>query len=66
MSEYCPRLVYRLLAELFSELPAIMIVGPRACGKTTTARKLARTVVQLDKETESAEFLADPDAALKG
>lgn len=66
MDRYQPRAVDALLAELLGELPAILLVGPRAAGKTTTARRLARTVVRLDRAPEAAAFAADPDAALRG
>lgn len=62
---YLPRLVDARLAELFSQLPALLVTGPRAAGKTTTARRHARTVVRLDREAEAAAFRADPDAALR-
>lgn len=41
-----------------------MIVGPRASGKTTSARRLAKTVVRLDRPLEAESFKADPDSAL--
>ena len=66
MVSYRDRLVDALLAELFQELPAILIVGPRAVGKTTTARRFARTVIRLDRDAEAAAFRADPDVALRG
>ncbi len=49
-----------------AELPALFIVGPRATGKTTTAARYARTVIQLDREADAVAFRADPDAALRG
>ena len=55
----------RLSRELMAQLPAIAITGPRAIGKTTTARRHVRTVVRLDREAEAAAFRADPDVALK-
>lgn len=62
---YLPRLLDPRLAELFGQLPAVLLVGPRATGKTTTAAQHARTVVRLDREAEAASFRADPDAALR-
>jgi predicted AAA+ superfamily ATPase len=63
--DYVPRLAEARLEELFAELPAVLIAGPRATGKTTTARRHARTVVRLDVDTEARAFEADPDAALR-
>lgn len=66
MNGYRRRLVDDLIADLFAQLPALFIVGPRAAGKTTTAARYARTVVRLDREAEAVAFRADPDAALRG
>jgi hypothetical protein len=62
---YLPPLVDGPLAALFAELPALLIVGPRASGKTTTARRLARSVVRLDVPAEAAALRFDADAALR-
>ncbi len=64
--DYLPRLVDPLLDRLASQLPALSITGPRATGKTTTATRLAASIVRLDREAEAAAFRADPDAALRG
>ena len=64
MSAYRERLIDPVLAQLLSGIPAVMLVGPRAVGKTTTAVRHARTVVRLDRPAEAAVFRADPDAAL--
>jgi hypothetical protein len=66
MPPYTSRAVDPLIDRLLAELPALFIVGPRAAGKTTTAARYARTVVQLDREAEAVAFRADPDAALRG
>ena len=66
MSEYRKRLIDPLLAELLSELPAIMLVGPRATGKTTSAIRHAKSTVRLDRPAEAAAMRADADAALRG
>lgn len=63
---YRLRLVDLLLDDLLTELPAIMIVGARAAGKTTTIARRAATVVRLNVPAEAASFEADPDAALRG
>jgi predicted AAA+ superfamily ATPase len=62
--EYKRRLVDPRLRDLFAELPALMVTGPRATGKTTTAERLSRSVVRLDRPAEAVAFEADPDAAL--
>ena len=66
MVDYRTRLIDRSLADLIEQLPAVSITGPRAAGKTTTARRYAASVVRLDREAEAAAFKADPDVALRG
>jgi predicted AAA+ superfamily ATPase len=63
---YLPRMVDGQIVELFAQLPALLITGPRAAGKTTTARRHAAAMVRLDRAAEAAAFRADPDAALRG
>lgn len=63
---YLRRWADRALDELLAELPALLIVGPRASGKTTTAARRAATTVRLDVPAQAAAFAADPDAALRG
>lgn len=65
-SAYVRRLVDRLLDDYAAQLPALMLVGARATGKTTTVARRAATVVRLDVEAQAAAFRADPDAALRG
>jgi len=62
---YRARIVDPHLAELFSEFPAVMITGPRAVGKTTTAAQLVNEIVHLDDPGSAASFRADPDAAIR-
>jgi len=62
---YRRRLADARLAEITANFAAVLINGPRATGKSTTARQLAASTVRLDREAEAALFRADPDAALK-
>lgn len=66
MAAYRDRAADRLIRELLTELPALLIVGPRATGKTTTASRHSATIIRLDRSGEAAAFRADPDAALRG
>ena len=51
---YAERLLDARLRRLSAELPAILLTGPRATGKTTTAARLARGVVRLDRAADAA------------
>jgi len=64
-TRYRSRMLDGLLAELLAELPAVMVTGPRAGGKTTTAARHAASVVRLDRVLEAEAFRADPDVALR-
>lgn len=64
VTSYVRRLVDDDLPRLLAAHPAVLLVGPRAAGKTTTARRYAASVVRLDRPAEAAAFAADPDAAL--
>jgi predicted AAA+ superfamily ATPase len=62
---YVSRMADEVLPRLLAALPALVIVGPRATGKTTTAHRYTRSVARLDRAAEAAAFVADPDAALR-
>jgi predicted AAA+ superfamily ATPase len=65
-TSYVPRLVDLRLDALAEQLPAVMVTGARAAGKTTTLARRAATIVRLDVPAQAAAFEADPDAALRG
>src|SRR5919108_4543273 len=64
--EYVPRLVDPLVSQILADFPALLVLGPRATGKTTTAARHAQTVIRLDQPGRAASVRADPDAALRG
>lgn len=66
MTGYLQRSLDPLISSTLAEFPALMLVGPRAVGKTTTALRHARSVIRLDRPAEAAVVEADPDAALTG
>ena len=61
---YVPRLVDSWLTELVADVPAVLLVGPRARGKTTTAQRHAKTILRLDVANVRDAVLGDPDAVL--
>lgn len=60
-----PRIVDRLLThELLGAFPAVLIVGPRGSGKSTSAAALADTVLDLSVPGVRAAAIEDPDGVL--
>ena len=65
-SRYIPRVVDQELDALLPQLPAISLEGPKAVGKTETARRRAGTIHQLDDPAQHAIVAADPARVLSG
>jgi uncharacterized protein len=64
MTAYIHRLVDPWLTELVNDTPGVMVIGPRASGKTTSALRVARTVFRLDNDEVRLSVAGDPDAVL--
>ncbi|MFV2070578.1 MAG: ATP-binding protein [Pirellulales bacterium] len=64
---YRPRVVDRELNNLLSAVGAVVIEGPKACGKTETARQVAASEVRLDVDQNARQAVAiDPSLVLEG
>jgi len=64
---YLDRVVDREVAEALASSPAVLIEGPRGCGKTWTGRRFANSEVFLDgSEALRAAAEVDPDSILAG
>lgn len=61
---YLRRYVDDYLDRAMAHLPAFMITGPRACGKTTTAARRAASVLSLDDPGVASLFAGQPDTVL--
>ncbi len=64
---YAPRVVDRELATRLEAIGAVVIEGPTACGKTATARQVARSEVLLDVDENARRAIEiDPKLVLDG
>jgi predicted AAA+ superfamily ATPase len=64
---YRPRVVDSELAQRLKAVGAVVVEGPKACGKTATARQLAASEVLLDVDASARQALAvDPALVLDG
>lgn len=65
--KYFPRVIEAELAERLSATGAVVVEGPKACGKTVTARTVAASEVLLDVDAGARAMVdIDPAAVLEG
>ena len=58
MKQYHPRIADRILARKLEGKGAVLIEGPKWCGKTTTAEQIAASILYLDDpETEKQNLM---------
>lgn len=62
---YMRRIIDDELDELFPELPAIVLDGPKAVGKTTTAEQRVIATMHLDSRAVRVPVQADPTEVLR-
>ncbi len=58
---YLRRIIDDELDDLFAQVPAIAIDGPKAVGKTTTAEQRVRGLLRLDSRANRSSIQADPE-----
>lgn len=67
MPAYRPRVVDAVLADRLASAGAVLIEGPKACGKTFTAEQQAASRVYLDTDDQARGALSiDPSLVLSG
>ncbi len=68
--EYLSRVVDQLLQDRLEAKGAVLIEGPKWCGKTTTGKKFSNSVIAMDRPDMSKQYQAmaeiDPQALLEG
>lgn len=62
---YVRRIVDAELDDLFGQVPAIALDGPKGVGKTTTAEQRAMGLAKLDSKSVRESIAADPDLILR-
>jgi predicted AAA+ superfamily ATPase len=68
--DYLPRVVDAILAQRLNAVGAVLIAGPKWCGKTTTAEQQAKSVLKLQDPDKTNGYLTTaavkPSLLLKG
>lgn len=62
---YIARIADRTLSSDLVSWPSVLVTGPRAVGKTTTALRHAEAVLRLDRPEDASLVRDDPDAAIR-
>ncbi len=70
MNKYKPRIIDNLLKRRLEGIGAVLIEGPKWCGKTTTAKEHAKTILYMDDPSRIKQNLSmadiNPQNLLKG
>lgn len=56
MKRYLPRIADKLLEDRLNAKGAVLIEGPKWCGKTTTAKQMAKSVISMDKPDMAKQY----------
>ncbi|MGL5824591.1 MAG: ATP-binding protein, partial [Nocardioides sp.] len=67
MPHYFPRIADQELAARLQVMGAVLIEGPKGCGKTATASQVAKTIIRLDEDPAArSQVSLDPKALFSG
>ena len=67
MKNYHNRLLERQIKDSLSAMGAVLVQGPRAVGKSTTAQRLSNSYISIDESVELIEMAkSSPEIILKG
>lgn len=70
MKNYLPRITDKLLDERLKAKGAILIEGPKWCGKTTSAKEFAKSFIAMDEPDKAMQYKQmaelNPSALLEG
>ena len=56
MKKYYPRIADKILKEELEAFGAVLINGPKWCGKTTTAKQVAKSVINMQDPSNKANY----------
>ena len=56
MKEYLPRIADKLLEDRLNAKGAVLIEGPKWCGKTTTAKQMANSFISMDRPDMTNQY----------
>lgn len=56
MERYFPRIIDKLLKDRLEAKGAVLIEGPKWCGKTTTAKEFAQSMLLMDQPNMTLQY----------
>ena len=56
--EYIHRIADELLRDKLEAMGAVLIEGPKACGKTTTAEQQAKSIIYMNDPARREQYFA--------
>ena len=63
---YKPRIIDRILRDELEAMGAVVIEGAKACGKTTTAKVQAESVIYIDDPVRRSQYIQQADIDISG